>query len=88
MKTLPSETQQQKAPNPIEPQKTADSSTQDWSAVISQCQLSGLALNALEHAQFLKKEGSRIHLAVSSGHSSLFTQATIVKIQTALSECR
>ncbi len=83
----PVQTQQHCADeNLTEPQKPSDANIQDWPTVISQCQLSGLALNALEHAQFLKKEGSRIYLAVSSGHSSLFTRATVVKIQTALSE--
>jgi DNA polymerase-3 subunit gamma/tau len=57
----------------------------DWSAIIPQLKLSGIALNAVENAAFLCKEGKELSLAVDKGHLSLFTPTTTTRIEAALS---
>ncbi|KTD81590.1 DNA polymerase III subunit gamma/tau [Legionella waltersii] len=59
--------------------------SRDWSAIIPQLKLSGIALNAVENAAFLSKEGKEISLAVDKGHLSLFTPTTTTRIEAALS---
>ncbi|TAL63257.1 MAG: DNA polymerase III subunit gamma/tau [Legionella sp.] len=67
------------APPPTPP------SSRDWAAVIPQLKLTGLALNAIENAEFIDQEGRNINLRVAKGHQSLFTPATLTKIEGALS---
>jgi DNA polymerase-3 subunit gamma/tau len=55
-----------------------------WSDVIPQLKLTGLALSALENAEFVSKEGQNISLKVATGHQSLFTPSTLNRIEEAL----
>jgi DNA polymerase-3 subunit gamma/tau len=55
-----------------------------WNALVPQLQLSGLALNAIENAEFVAKEEQAIHLLVAKGHASLFTKTVLAKIEHAL----
>ncbi len=77
--------------NPNEYPEKTDSTIQatltntDWPFIVSQLELTGLALNALENAEFYSKENKIISLKVAKGHQSLFTPATIIKIEAALS---
>ncbi|KGP64371.1 DNA polymerase III subunit gamma/tau, partial [Legionella norrlandica] len=56
----------------------------NWASIVPQLKLSGLALNAVENAEFLGKEGREITLGVDKGHLSLFAPTTINRIETAL----
>ena len=56
----------------------------DWAKVIPQLQLTGLALNAIENAEFIAKEGRDIILRVAKGHQSLFSPTILTRIETAL----
>ncbi|HAT9743076.1 TPA: DNA polymerase III subunit gamma/tau [Legionella pneumophila] len=56
----------------------------DWNDIIPQLKLSGLALNAIENAEFLGKKEREITLGVQKGHQSLFTPTAINRIETAL----
>lgn len=58
----------------------------DWINVIPQLKLTGLALNALENAEFISKEGKSVNLSVEKGHQSLFTPSAISRIEAALSD--
>ncbi len=58
----------------------------DWAKVIPQLKLTGLALNAIENAEFIAKEGRDITLRVARGHQSLFTPTILTRIETALAE--
>lgn len=62
-----------------------DISKASWSGIIPQLKLSGLALNAIENAEFVSKDGKIITLNVSKGHQSLFTTNVIAKIESSLS---
>jgi DNA polymerase III subunit gamma/tau len=59
---------------------------EDWSSIIDQLSLTGLALNAVENAELISKDGRDVKLNVAKGHQSLFTPATLAKIEQALSE--
>jgi DNA polymerase-3 subunit gamma/tau len=56
----------------------------DWANIIQQLKLTGLALNAIENAEFIAKEGREVTLRVAKGHQSLFTPTTLNRIETAL----
>ncbi|HAT8178346.1 TPA: DNA polymerase III subunit gamma/tau [Legionella pneumophila] len=62
------------------------SESMNWTEIIPQLKLSGLALNAIENAEFLGKEEREITLGVNKGHQSLFTPTTINRIETALTD--
>lgn len=58
--------------------------TNDWARIVSQLKLTGIALNAIENAEFVSKNDREITLRVDKGHQSLFTPAAITRIETAL----
>ncbi|WP_058493379.1 DNA polymerase III subunit gamma/tau [Legionella worsleiensis] len=58
--------------------------TQNWASIIPQLKLTGFALNAIENAEFIGKEGRDITLRVDKGHESLFTPTTTSRIEAAL----
>ncbi|MFI4917927.1 MAG: DNA polymerase III subunit gamma/tau [Legionellales bacterium] len=62
----------------------SDHQTQDWASIIKQLKLTGIALNAVENAEFVTKIGRELTLRVEKGHQSLFTPATLARIETAL----
>lgn len=57
----------------------------NWQSIITKIKLSGLALSAVEHAEFAGKDGGRVTLRVASGHQSLFTPTIMSRIEQALS---
>ncbi len=59
--------------------------SEDWSLVIKRIKLGGLALNALENAEFVAKSKSQLVLAIAKGHHSLFTPGVTLRIEEALS---
>lgn len=59
---------------------------EDWASIISELSLTGLALNAVENAELIARDGRDVKLNVAKGHQSLFTPATLTKIEQALSE--
>lgn len=64
---------------------TSSSDINDWSSTVAQLKLTGLALNALENAEFVGKNGRDIILNVAKGHQSLFTPTILTRIEAALS---
>ncbi|WP_173238571.1 DNA polymerase III subunit gamma/tau [Legionella antarctica] len=62
----------------------ANNKTDDWATIIPQLKLTGLAMNAIENAEFISKEGRDIILRVSKGHQSLFSPTIHTRIETAL----
>jgi len=58
---------------------------EDWSKILPQLKLRGLALNAAENAEFISKDQGNIQLGVNAGHLSLFTPAVTQRIENALS---
>ncbi|AUH73926.1 DNA polymerase III subunit gamma/tau [Legionella sainthelensi] len=60
--------------------------TRDWSSIIRDLKLTGLALNAVENAELIAKEGREITLRVAKGHQSLFTPTVLTRIESALSQ--
>ncbi len=63
---------------------TESNNTNDWSSIVSQLKLTGLALNAIENAEFVAKNGRDIILKVAKGHQSLFSPTILTRIETAL----
>lgn len=59
--------------------------SQNWADIISHLKLSGLALNAIENAEFIAKEGPNVLLRIARGHQTLFTPTLLTRIETALS---
>lgn len=57
---------------------------EDWISVVQKLKLSGLALNALENAEFVSKIENEIILKVAKGHHSLFTPTAQLRIEAAL----
>ena len=57
---------------------------QNWTEIIAELKLTGLALNAIENAELVSKEGREVSLRVAKGHQSLFTPTVITRIETAL----
>lgn len=68
------------------PLKIQASSVSDisWAAVILELNLNGLALNAVQNAEFIGKNGKECSLRVAPGHSSLFTPSIQSRVETAL----
>ncbi|CEG58748.1 DNA polymerase III subunit gamma/tau [Legionella fallonii] len=56
----------------------------DWNSIVSQLKLAGLALNAIENAEFVAKNGRDIILKVAKGHQSLFSPTILSRIEAAL----
>lgn len=72
------------APKSAEKTTVTNNINQDWPSIIMQLQLTGLALNAIENAEFISKDGREVTLRVAKGHQSLFTPTTLTRIETAL----
>ncbi len=68
----------------IEQPAITNHKTDDWATIIPQLKLTGLALNAIENAEFISKEGRDIILRVAKGHQSLFSPTILNRIETAL----
>lgn len=58
----------------------------NWIHIIPQLKLSGFALNAIENAEFVKRDGREVTLRVARGHESLFTPSTLARIESALAD--
>ncbi len=63
-----------------------DTPSLDWAHITSNLKLTGLALNAIENAEFISKEGRDIVLRVAKGHQSLFTPTVLTRIEAALGD--
>jgi DNA polymerase-3 subunit gamma/tau len=59
---------------------------QNWASIIPELKLTGFALNAIENAEFIDKDGRDITLRVAKGHESLFTPTTTSRIEAALTD--
>jgi DNA polymerase-3 subunit gamma/tau len=68
---------------PSQNSKPIDAS--NWSHIVTQLKLTGLALNAISNAEFVAKDQKTITLKVAKGHYSLFTPTTFSKIEHGLS---
>lgn len=68
------------APNPI-----LLTQPSDWASIITQLQLSGLALTAIQHSELLDKTAEQIILKVEKAHQSIFTKPVVARIQDSLS---
>ena len=62
-----------------------DIKSTSWLTILPQLSLAGLALSAAENADLIEKIEHQVTLQVSKGHSSLFNQAVIKRIEDALS---
>lgn len=60
--------------------------TEDWGHLLKALQLSGLALNAAEQAEFVSHTDTLVTLRIDEGHRSLFTPAVIKRIEQALTK--
>ncbi len=69
--------------SPIEPPKPLET---EWTKIIPHLKLTGLSLNAVEHAEFVEKADHRITLKVIKGHLSLFIPTIVTRIEAALSD--
>lgn len=58
---------------------------QSWSDIITQLNLTGLALNAAENAQLLEKTQGLVTLGITKGHQSVFTPSVLSRLEDALS---
>lgn len=67
------------------PTTTPSTQPSDWGTIITQLQLSGLALTAIQHSEFLDKTAEQIILKVEKAHQSIFTKPVIGRIQDSLS---
>lgn len=56
----------------------------DWSTIIPQLKLTGLALNAAENAVLISMSESEVILGIGKGHESVFTTAVIKRIEQGL----
>ncbi|KTC66822.1 DNA polymerase III subunits gamma and tau [Legionella birminghamensis] len=63
-----------------------DTIDDDWRHIISQLKLGGLALTAVENAEFIKRSEKDIYLQVAKGHHSLFSPGITQRIEQALSD--
>ncbi len=70
--------------NPPPPTLTSLEKSDDWSTMLPQLKLSGLALNAAENAELIDKAGAMVTLRVNKGHRSVFTTAVIGRIEQGL----
>lgn len=86
VKTQPAEpVAQPEEPAPAPPEPVLAAPHKQWADIIPKLGLTGLALNAVEHAELVLIDNNTVTLKVSKGHMSLFTPATQAKIETALS---
>lgn len=69
----------------VEEKSSVPQENQSWANIIPQLKLTGLALNAIENAEFVSREGREVTLRVARGHQSLFTPTLLTRIETALS---
>jgi DNA polymerase-3 subunit gamma/tau len=70
---------------PAEPMANKeDNAETDWSLILPQLNLSGLALNAAENSELISKSGAQVILRVAKGHLSVFTAAVIKRIEQGL----
>ncbi|WP_133140336.1 DNA polymerase III subunit gamma/tau [Legionella genomosp. 1] len=58
---------------------------ENWAQIIPQLKLSGLALTAVENAEFIKRSDKDIFLQVAKGHHSLFSPGITQRIEQTLS---
>ena len=56
----------------------------EWSTLLSQLNLTGLALSAAENSELVEKNNYLITLRVEKGYSSVFTPSVIVRLEQAL----
>ncbi len=70
---------------PASPIVSELSQPKDWATIVTQLQLSGLALSAIQHSEFLNKSAHEIILKVEKSHQSIFTKPVITRIQDSLS---
>ena len=73
-----------KSTDVIEQPSVINNKLTDWVNIIPLLKLSGMALNAIENAEFIAKEGREVTLRVAKGHQSLFTPNILTRIETAL----
>lgn len=71
-------------PVQVEEKSSVPQENQSWANIIPQLKLTGLALNAIENAEFVSREGREVTLRVARGHQSLFTPTLLTRIETAL----
>ncbi len=85
---LPKKIHETVSPSPLAPAAptTSTKETDNWMHVISHLSLTGLALNAVENAELINKDGRTIHLRVAKGHQSLFTPTVLTRVEKALSD--
>jgi DNA polymerase-3 subunit gamma/tau len=57
---------------------------EDWTSILQQLNLSGLALNAAENAEWMGQSGSEVSLRVAKRHLSVFTASVVKRIEQAL----
>ena len=72
------------SPYPTPEITSTSSDNEDWSTILPQLKLTGLALNAAENAELVSKSQSEVVLRVSKGHQSVFTAAVIKRIEQGL----
>jgi DNA polymerase III subunit gamma/tau len=58
----------------------------EWVNILPQLKLQGLALNAIENAEFYTKDDHCLTLKINKGHQSLFTPTTTQRIEQALTQ--
>ncbi len=61
-----------------------DNEATDWAAILPQLKLTGLALNAAEHTEFVSKSNTEVILRVAKGHQSVFTASVLNRIEQGL----
>lgn len=64
--------------------KESDDPLTEWSLLLPQLRLTGLALTAAENAAFVSKHGSQITLRIERGHKSVFTPTIVKRLEQAL----
>lgn len=64
--------------------ETEDNTDAPWETVLPLLKLTGLAMTAMENAEFIAKNGRNITLRVDKGHQSLFTTAVTQRIEQSL----
>lgn len=68
----------------VEEKPIAVTKEHNWADIVNHLNLTGLALNAIENAEFISREGRDVTLRVARGHQSLFTPTIITRIEDAL----
>lgn len=58
----------------------------DWINIVPQLKLTGLALNAIENAEFVSKIDHEIILKIAKGHHTLFTPTVLSRIESTLTD--